>query len=55
MVKITFARNNKQLPTIEPSEGNSENDTGIESIAVWTGVVGLIMMREANRLSGVMG
>ena len=34
VVEITFAGDHKQPPTIEPSEGNSANDTGIEPIAV---------------------
>ena len=54
VVKITFAGDHKQPPTIEPSEGNSANDTGIEPIAVWTGVVWLITMKEANNTPGDM-
>ena len=49
---VEIAGDNKQLPAIEPSEGNSANDTGMESIAVWTGVVGLIRMKEANNTRG---
>ena len=50
----TFARDDKQPPAIEPSEDNIENEAGMESIAVWTGVVWLIMMKEANNTPGDM-
>ena len=36
VVEITFAGDNRKLPAIEPIEDNCANDTGIESIAVWT-------------------
>ena len=54
VVEITFARNDKQPPAIEPNEDNIAKDTGIESIAVWTGVVGLITMKEAINTPGDM-
>ena len=40
MVEITFHRDEKQPPAIELSEDTIANETGIKSIAVWTGVVG---------------
>ena len=54
MVEITFHRDEKQPPAIELSEDTIANETGIKSIAVWTGVVGLITMKEAINTPGDM-
>ena len=48
MVKITFARESEQPPVTETTKDSNALDNGSYSIAVWTGTVGLIMMREAN-------
>jgi hypothetical protein len=44
----------EQPPAIERSEGNNKFENGANSIAVWTGTVGLITMKEANNTPGNM-
>ena len=54
VVEITFATDSEQPPAIETSEDNNAIEYGTKSIAVWTGIVGLITMKEANNTSGDM-
>ena len=49
MVKITFARDIEQPPEIGVRKDSEAIENGTESIAVWTGTVGLITMKEANK------
>ena len=44
-VKITFAKDIEKPPEIGESKDSDAIDTRSESIAVWTGTVGLITMR----------
>ena len=52
MVEITFARNIEQPPLTQDSKDSDGVKNGSESIAVWTGTVGLITMREPKNTSG---
>ena len=49
MVDITFARDSEQPPDIETSKDDNALESGSDFIAVWTGTVGLITMKEANK------
>ena len=49
VVDITFARDSEQPPDIETSKDDNALESGSDSIAVWTGTVGLITMKEANK------
>ena len=48
VVEIKFDRDDKQPPATEPREDTIANETGMESIAVWTCLVRLITMKESN-------
>ena len=50
VVEITFAKGSKQPP--ETNEDNNSIENGIDPIAVWTGVDGLITMKEAINTPG---
>ena len=46
VVEITFARDSEQPPDIETSTNSNALENGVDSIAVWTGIVGLSKMRD---------
>ena len=53
MVEITYDREDEQPSNIEIGEDTPANEMGVESIAVWNGLVGLISLKEANNTSDV--
>ena len=53
VVEITYDREDEQPSNIEIGEDTPANEMGVESIAVWNGLVGLISLKEANNTSDV--
>ena len=52
VVEITFAGNIEQPPVTQDSQDSAAVENVSESIVIWTGIVGLITMREPKNIVG---